>query len=210
MPAALPPSDPPNAKGICSYLWIAHRGDAGNGGERAEGDGDFENADADADAQGLTSTSTSSSSCSAFACLRHPFVRALADGSLPPSSFRFYVAQGERSVFWLHCGSLCAALARWLHSLTLFFLSSLSRFPLSFSLFAGLRLGRRRRSSSGRWCGSRDPRRAPGERRRGARAPPGVCCFLGRRPRRRFLFSFAASSLGRDDSVHEFPSRHRR
>ena len=88
MPAALPPADPPHSEGICSQLWIAHRGDAVRGGERAEGVGDFEIADDDA-------STSSSSACSALACLRHPFVRALADGSLPIDSFRFYVAQGE-------------------------------------------------------------------------------------------------------------------
>lgn len=85
MPADLPPADPPHSEGICSRLWIANRGDAASGGERAEGDGDFEIANGDA----------STSACSAHDCLRHPFVRALADGSLPVDSFRFYVAQGE-------------------------------------------------------------------------------------------------------------------
>ena len=93
MPASLPSADPPNSNGISSRLWLAHRGgDAGNGGgERAERD--FENAD-DEDAR----TSTSTSPCSALAdgCLRHPFLLALADGSLPLDSFRFYVAQGDK------------------------------------------------------------------------------------------------------------------
>ena len=146
MSAALPLADPPNSEGICSYLWIAHRGDADNGGgERAQGDGEFENAADGADARNSTSTSTASSSCSALACLRHPFVRALADGSLPTDSFRFYVAQGEEFRFFFLGGGLCSPVSLslrstpflWFRSLTLFFPSSLC---LSLSVCLSLSL----------------------------------------------------------------------
>ena len=90
--ADLPPADPPSS-GICSHLWDAHRGDADSGGEKT-GTEDYSEIVVDVD-----DAQTSTSLCSAHACLRHPFVRSLADGSLPTESFQFYVAQGMRFLF---------------------------------------------------------------------------------------------------------------
>ena len=91
MPSPLPPADPPSS-GICSQLWAVHRGsnedDERTAAAAAKGNGEFDINVVDA------STLTPTSSTSAHACLRHPFVRALADGSLPKAAFQFYIAQG--------------------------------------------------------------------------------------------------------------------
>ena len=193
MRSALPQADPRDPSGISSELWIAHLG----GSSVGKGDGNFDrNSIVDDDArhrlQTSTSTSsaTSSSAFSALACLRHPFVRALADGSLPVESFRFYVAQGERkrereswgmfrfrfSLFFLAEPPL---------SLPTFFLSLFSlsfRLPLPHRLLAGLRPRSRCCRFIRRHRGLRDPHRAPAEHRRGARAPPRLRGLVGRCP----------------------------